>query len=181
MTAGARDLNLPRVIRFIVNLFLIVVIGVGGGYFLWGSRLGNLTQALNTMILEQETLRAQLAGASGGGRVAVAAGGSGDAGLSITQSSDLSTAIEALKKEVQYQAKLIDQQTLVLNRISEDSGSQQVQVANCRENLQQLNARLQSCVLENGQLQQRLGSPPQAPSPGAFGQPVPQPVPQPRY
>jgi len=38
-------------------LLLYVVAGISAGYILWGTRTGNLTEALNRMILEQDALR----------------------------------------------------------------------------------------------------------------------------
>lgn len=38
-------------------MLLYVVAGIGAGYILWGTRTGNLTEALNRMILEQDALR----------------------------------------------------------------------------------------------------------------------------
>lgn len=40
---------------FVLSLY--VVAGIGSGYLLWGTRTGNLTEALNRMILEQDALR----------------------------------------------------------------------------------------------------------------------------
>jgi len=46
-------------------MIMTVLIGVGSGYFLWGSRVARLTEALSTLTLEQDTLRERLAAPRG--------------------------------------------------------------------------------------------------------------------
>jgi hypothetical protein len=160
-------------IRFLFSLASIVVLGVSLGYFLWGSQAGNLTQSLNNLVLEQDILRERLARAgiadlptAGTPAAAVSANGQDQA-----LPTDLTATLAALKEEVQFQAKLIEQQTELLTKLTEgggDAGVDPAALENCRSGLSQANTQLQRCLVEK----QALGAVPAAP--GAL---VPDPVP----
>ena len=47
--------------RYLFVMVFTVVFGLGSGYFLWGTRVARLTEALNGMTLEIDTMRARLA------------------------------------------------------------------------------------------------------------------------
>ena len=40
------------------------LVGLGAGYIIWGARIGSLTQSMNQMVLEEDTLRTRLAAVS---------------------------------------------------------------------------------------------------------------------
>ncbi|MFT4572795.1 MAG: hypothetical protein ACI91F_003700 [Candidatus Binatia bacterium] len=150
--------------RLVFTLAGVVLIGLGAGYFMWGSRVANLTESLNSMVLEQETLRARLATAAPAGPAPAAGVAGGDAGGDQAMASadegapTLVSAVGALKDEVQYQAKLIDEQTHLINRMleaSERAGGAGMQT--CQENMQVLTGQLQRCRGDVDQLKSRLG------------------------
>lgn len=47
--------------RLLFVMMTTVLLGLGTGYFLWGSRVARLTEALSTMTLELDTMRERLA------------------------------------------------------------------------------------------------------------------------
>jgi hypothetical protein len=153
--------------RLVFTLAGVVLIGLGAGYFMWGSRVANLTESLNSMVLEQETLRARLATAEPPAPKAASTEGEaaadGTVAPSVVGDVNIATAIGALKDEVQYQAKLIDEQTRLINRMleaSERDGGPALQT--CQENMQVLTGQLQRCRADVDGLRSRYG----VPSPG---------------
>jgi hypothetical protein len=178
--------------RLIFSLIGVILLGLGSGYFMWGSRVAHLTDSLNTMVLEQETLRSRLL--AGRGRPAPAVG-DGDSPEPSEAGDDvfggettLKQSIGALKDEVVFQAKLIDEQTRLMNRILEDSEKPDTaSLAACQTAGQALASQLQVCRSGGGQA--RPGYAPGAPAPSAIPIPVPNgqpgglapPPPGPRY
>lgn len=169
--------------RLVFTLIGVVLIGLGSGYLMWGSRVAFLTESLNSMVLEQETLRARLtvggpAPTPGAAAAAPVEGEEGEPGAAPTlAATDLGTAVGALKDEVQYQAKLIDEQTRLINRLleaSEREGGPGLQT--CQQNMQVLTGQLQQCRGDVDALKSRLsaagvGRLPAAPRPPGVGSP----------
>ncbi len=171
LTACAGIFNLAGMFRFTMNAIAVVLIGLAAGYMFWGSRVGNLTQSLNNMILEEDTLRARLA--SGGFQAASEGSAGGDQGQdgegafdengellpSGDEATSILVALDALKAEVQFQAKLIDQQSRLLQQLSNEGRlSDGPAMAGCRETNQNLTSQLQRCMAENSQLRTRAGA-----------------------
>ncbi len=167
-------------LRFVFNAIAVVLIGLALGYLMWGSRVGNLTQALNNMILEEDALRARLAATSASAAV-VRIGEDGEAidpalaGEAGAPSGILAT-LDALKSEVQFQAKLIEQQSLLLQQLADGNGGPgNPSMAACGEDSQNLTSQLQRCMIENGDLRTRLGAAPAqgwpSPNPDSSGRP----------
>ncbi len=53
-------------VRRTFTLLFCILTGLGIGYFLWGARVAKLTESLNSMVLETDTLRSRLASSSNG-------------------------------------------------------------------------------------------------------------------
>ena len=51
--------------RLLFVMVTTVVVGLGSGYFLWGTRVARLTEALSGLTLELDTMRARLAAPRG--------------------------------------------------------------------------------------------------------------------
>lgn len=178
-------------LRLVFSLVGIILIGLGSGYFMWGSRVAHLTDALNTMVLQQETLRSRLLqqrGQAAPPKVAAAEAGAegedGEAALVPTGSSTLLESVDALKAEVQFQAKLIDEQTRLMNRIlkaSEVSGN--AALSSCQAESKEIAKELMGCR-ESAAAPKPFGAPGGAAAPGVAPQGVPgstPPPPGPRY
>ncbi len=138
-------------LRFLGIAILVVALAATGGYFWWGTRVGNLTEALNNMILEQDALRAQLA-ASNANKPAAGPGNAGGAGLGEgADGGEILMAVNALKKEVQFQAKLIGQQSRVIKQMVDEGGAT-AGLSTCRETAEQLRQQVQRLSMENRNL-----------------------------
>ena len=118
-------------LRRIFVLLAAVAVGMAAGYLLWGSRLGNLTEALNRMVFEDDALRTRLA--------------------TSIDSSDLENLVEQLAVEVKLQGRVLDEQLALLEELKADSdGDEAVELMAARAERERMAAWLQSCLSRPG-------------------------------
>jgi len=87
--------------RLLFVMITTVLIGLGTGYFLWGTRVARLTEALSGQTLEMDTLRARLA--------APAAAAAPQEGAKPTEELHvINEGIAALRAEIADQKTLLE-------------------------------------------------------------------------
>jgi hypothetical protein len=110
--------------------------GLGAGFALWGSRIDNLSEGLNRMLLEQESLRARLGSAP------------------PDRSSDLLAEIASLSNEVRLQAELIQQQSNAIGGLAgSKEGELRASLARCGQAENRLQTQLEQCLFAKSKLE----------------------------
>ncbi len=117
----------PRLVAGVVGRLAIFTVyflaGLGAGFVMWGSRIDNLTEALNRMLLVQESLRARLGAPS------------------PDRPSDVLSELASLSADVRLQAELIQQQS---DAIGSMAGSKETELRSSLSRCSQVEGRLQS-------------------------------------
>lgn len=125
-----------------------VLLGLGTGYFLWGSRVARLTETLSTLTLELDTMRERL----GSPRATEQEG-------AISAADELrviNESMAAFRQELAAQKALIESQ--VAAATPPDAAAAQTELRKVRD-------ELAGCIADKQDLQMRLGG--TAPSPAA--------------
>ena len=104
---------------------LVFSLGLATGYLLWGSRLGNLTEALNHIVLEDDALRQRLADSADRG--------------------ELEGLVERVAAEVRLQGRLIEEQ---LDALDTASAQAEDRSSACEHNSAQLERWLDACLAQ---------------------------------
>jgi len=157
------------VLRLIFTMVITILIGVGLGYFMWGSRVVRLTESLNQITLEYDALRSELATrpprASGGGPVP------------SDELRVINEGVAALRQEQAAQRVLLDQ----LTATAANPGGAAAATA-CEDNARNLRTELDRCNADKQDLQARVNGAPRSPSPSEppYSPPIPR-RPDPRY
>lgn len=138
--------------RLLFVMLFTVIIGVGSGYFLWGTRVARLTESLSGLTLELDTMRARLATPQ--------AGPSGDVS---TRTADelhvINEAITAFRQELADQKAMIEKQA---------AAAVPPDVATVSNELRSVRNELAACIADKADLQLRssgIAPPPPPPSP----------------
>jgi len=125
-----------------------VLIGLGTGYFLWGSRVARLTEALNTITLEYDALREKLASP------AAAEGQEGPVKVA-DELHVINESIAAFRQELATQKALIEAQA---------AAAVPVDVATANAELRNVRAELAGCIADKQDLALRCPGGAVAPS-----------------
>jgi hypothetical protein len=124
-----------------------VVVGLAGGYVLWGDRAATLALALDRLSLEYDAVRAH-------------------AGSDVT----LRSTLEALSSRVLEQGEALDRQTEALGRLV---GAQDIETAatarECDEVQVRIQEQLESCLFARAKLERQVATAKQAASPPRAG------------
>lgn len=116
-----------------------VLLGLGVGFFLWGSRVSNLTAALNRMMLEDDTLRAHLARQQD-------TGGNDDTALLAT--------LSLLSAEVSMQKDLIAKQSSILDKLTTGREKKlEASLSKCNAVESRMQKQLESCLFTKASLE----------------------------
>jgi len=123
-------------------------LGLGVGFVLWGSRVDNLVESLNRMILEDDTLRARLA-------APVAEHDDGNAVLST---------LALLSSQIRMQADLINQQSHVLDKLTVGREKEMASsLDRCNEVETRLQEQLEACLFAKSRLERGASATTDAP------------------
>ncbi len=115
-----------------------ILLGLGGGYFLWGGRVARLTESLTNLTLEYDTLRTELA--SRPPRSTEAGCDSGSA--AITEN------LGAMRGDLAAQKLILEQQGAALAQLSQGRPG-----ASCDAATAQLRVDLERCVADKKDLE----------------------------
>lgn len=143
--------------RLLFVMILTALIGLGSGYFLWGTRVARLTESLSGLTLEIDTMRARLAAP------AAAAPQEGSVKLA-DELHVISEGIAAIRGELAEQKPLLDKAA---------TPPEPAPAAGNAAELIKLRSELEACNADKLDLQLRSG--------GAVAPPPPVPVPAPTY
>lgn len=134
--------------RLLFTMVTFVLLGLGSGYFLWGSRVARLTESLSGLTLELDTMRARLASPrpdEGG-----------------TKASDelrvINESIAAFRQELATQKTLIETQA---------AAAVPADAASANAELRSVRTELAACIADKQDLELRCpggGAPSAAPS-----------------
>lgn len=131
--------------RLLFVMITTALLGLGTGYFLWGSRVARLTEALSTMTLESETMRARLA----------APRTDDPASASATRTADelrvINEAIAAFRQE------LSEQKTLLQNAAPAAAAAVPLDAQACTAQLRVTRTDLDRCNADKQDLELRCG------------------------
>ena len=119
-----------------------VLLGLGVGFALWGSRVSNLTASLDMMTLQDENLRSRLAQQQRPG---------------ADDDTALLTTLSLLSSEVSLQADLIEKQSLVLEQLT--SGREEKltsSLARCTQTETRLEGQLEACLFSKASLERTV-------------------------
>lgn len=157
-------------IRLIVTMVFTILLGIGSGYFLWGTRVARLTESLSALTLEYDTIRTELASRPPR---------TGEGGAEVG-SGPISESLSAIRGDLATQKQLLDQQSATLVQISLGGRA----AGSCDAATAQLRVELERCIadkrdLEEGGVPRAVPTPP-APRPPSFTAPPPVPA-DPRY
>jgi len=142
---------------------LYLITGLGLGYLIWGVQVGNLTESLNRMVIEDDALRAQLArsGNDDQGKVE----GSVMAALG-TISEDLRKQNERIDQQgqrIERQSQLIEEQSRAVQQYAQAASASQQEglksaLDQCSSSQDQLQHQVEQCLFEKAELQRALES-----------------------
>lgn len=141
-------------IRLIITMVFTILLGLGGGYFLWGGRVARLTESLTNLTLEYDTLRTELA--SRPPRRTEAGG--------AAEPADLAENLTAIRSDLAAQKLALDQQGATLAQLSLAHTG-----AACDAATAQVRVELERCIADKKDLEQGIAPeprplPPRAPS-----------------
>lgn len=143
--------------RLLFVMVTTVLVGLGTGYFLWGNRAARLTEAVNTLTLEMDTMRERLKAST----PQVPAGLDGGDGVASAASSDqlrvISESIASLREEVAAQKELLAGSASAAAPLDPSSAS--VELRNVRN-------ELAACVADKRDLEMRQAG--RVPAPPAY-------------
>jgi len=162
------------VLRLLLTMVITILLGLGIGYFMWGSRVVRLTESLNQITLEYDALRSELATRPPRSDSTVPGSGSSDEIRVINE------GVAALRQEQSAQRVLLDQLTAAAGTGGGNASSA------CESDARNLRTELDRCNADKQDLQARAsGAARPQPQPQPFGTPPPSPPiqrrPDPRY
>ncbi len=135
-----------------------VLLGVGSGYFLWGSRVAQLTQTLSGLTLELDTMRARLAAPRGG-----------ESNEGATKAADelrvINESIAAFRQELAEQKALLEKTAASAAAAPADAGEASTDLRTAR-------TELAACVADKQDLEARCAAAAAAPTPAPSYQPL---------
>ncbi|MFN2425978.1 MAG: hypothetical protein ABR587_05985 [Candidatus Binatia bacterium] len=144
--------------RLLFVMITTVLLGIGSGYFLWGSRVARLTESLSGLTLELDTMREKLASP----RAESAEGGI----RSADELRVINESIAAFRQELANQKALIESQAAAA--VPADAASANAELRTVRN-------ELAGCIADKQDLERRCpagGAPPSA-VPGYRPEPTP--------
>lgn len=146
-------------IRLIVTMVFTILLGIGSGYFLWGTRVARLTESLSDLTLEYDTIRTELASRPPRSGEAGADAGSGSIADSLT----------AIRGDLAAQKQLLDQQSATLVQLSLGGRA----AGACDAATAQLRVDLERCIADKKDLEEGIAPAPVPPRPPTFTVPPP--------
>lgn len=132
LTAGTL---IPRLIAVFAKLVMAVffsLLGMAAGYVVWGARIGSLTQSMNQMVLEEDTLRTRLAAVSSEDDKAVLA----------SALAELAGQLRAHSARIAEQAEAIDRMSGAKGRVLTD------ELDACGDRAAKLEHDLEQCLFD---------------------------------
>jgi hypothetical protein len=110
--------------------------GLGAGFALWGSRIDNLSEGLNRMLLEQESLRARLGSPA------------------PDRSSDVLAEIASLSSELRVQAELLQQQSDAIGGLAGSKEQElRASLTRCGQTEVRLQTQLEQCLFAKSKIE----------------------------
>ena len=149
-------------LRLLFTMILTTLLGLGLGYFLWGSRVVRLTESLSHMTLEYDALRSELATRP------PRTDGSGGAPSASDEIRVINEGVAALRQEQAAQRVILDQLSATAG-----GGGGAPAAAACEANAQNLRTELDRCNADKQDLQSRVTGAARAPEPRAEPRPEP--------
>ena len=156
-------------IRTFFAMVLSVLVGLATGYVLWGTRLGSLTEALSTLTLEQDTLRARLGGSTDGGAA--------PSGQAAEQLRVVNESLAAIRQELAEQKALLGKPEAAVQPDGAEAKALHDQLEACRAEhrdgdaaaaqLSELRIQLEGCIADKKDLEMRAAPAPSAVPPPA--------------
>ncbi len=126
--------------RLLFVMVTTVLIGLGTGYFLWGSRVARLTETLSGLTLELDTMRERLASPR--------ADEQEGAGRAADELRVINESIAAFRQELAAQKMLIESQA---------AAGTPPDAAAAQSELRQVRDELAACLADKQDLQMRFG------------------------
>ena len=137
-------------LRLLFVMVTTVLLGLGSGYFLWGSRVARLTESLSGLTLELDTMRARLV-----------APRSSEPEVGTVKAADelrvINESIAAFRQELAEQKSLIEKSSAVAAAPADATA------ASASAELKTVRNELNACIADKQDLELRCGPAP-APS-----------------
>src|SRR5512140_2526200 len=140
-------------------MMFTVLVGLGSGYFLWGTRVARLTEALSSSTLEIDTMRA---------RLAAPRGSENPEGTTVKSTDELrviSESIAAFRQELAEQKALIEKSAAAASA-APDAGASTAELRTARNDLA-------VCIADKKDLELRLRGTPSPTAAPAYQPPAP--------
>jgi len=136
LTAGIPIPRLFRVLTKLATAMIFCLLGLAAGYIVWGARIGSLTQSMNQMVLEEDTLRTRLAAVS-----------------SEEDKAVLAAALGELAGQLRAHSVRIAEQAEAIDRMSGDKGRQlNEELDACGDREARLQHDLEQCLFDKAVL-----------------------------
>ena len=142
--------------RILFTMVFTVLVGLGGGYVLWGSRVARLTESLSGLTLELDTMRARLAAPA-------------PAAEAETPGTSTAGELRVINETLAAVRQDLADQKLMLEKAAADTATVGPNVAACEANLRGVRNELALCEADRKDLQTRPGAVP--PPPAAYAPP----------
>jgi hypothetical protein len=126
-----------RVLRLLLVTITMTLFGLGSGYFLWGARVARLTETVNGLTLEIDTMRERLA------KPQDLPGGRASDELRVINES-----VAAFRQELAEQKILIQQNT---------AAATPADIAEAQADLRKLRDELATCIADKNDFEMRCG------------------------
>jgi hypothetical protein len=141
----------------LATAIVYLMVGLGLGYIVWGARVGSLTEALNHMVLEENSLRSRLSGME-----------------SEDDRSVLAGALDELAQQLREHSARIADQAAAIDAITADEGSAlKTVLSDCTDRTSVLERDLEACLFQKASTERtKEANTPRAPTPTSGTAPV---------
>lgn len=132
---------------------IYLLVGVGLGYIVWGARVGHLTESLNHMVLEEDSLQSRLLGAS-----------------ADDSRATLAAALDDLAEQLRDQSERIARQAEAIEGITgEKTSSLKGELSACADRRARIEHDLEQCLFDKAALARQIEAAVPVPPPPRSG------------